>query len=143
MRGRLGNRFIVGIFFGPGGIFTTDCLSEQAFEFGIVEPDEIEVEVLGGQGAQFARQHLLVPPRALGDPVVGNRQRPALNVGQMIEAHNGNIGETKLSCRQYAAVTRDDGALLVDQNRIHEAEFSDRPGDLGDLRLRVRARIAP
>jgi hypothetical protein len=44
--------------------------------------------------------------------------------------------------RQHTAMPGDDPARLVDEDRVGETEFANGPGDLGDLGIGVRARIA-
>jgi len=49
--------------------------------------------------------------------------------------------EPDVLCREQAAVSRDDAAVSVDQDRVGEPERLDRRGDLLDLLLRMGARV--
>src|SRR6266404_5345866 len=49
---------------------------------------------------------------------------------------------TELARRQYPTVPGQDAVVAVAQDRIGETELPDAPGDLRDLRLRVRPRVA-
>jgi hypothetical protein len=42
----------------------------------------------------------------------------------------------------HPAVARDNPALAIDQDRVGEAKFADRGGDLRDLLVAVRARVS-
>jgi hypothetical protein len=60
----------------------------------------------------------------------------------VLEANDRHLGQPELPGREQAAVARQDATLLVNQDRCRPAELGNRCGDLIDLRLAVRARVA-
>ena len=91
---------------------------------------------------KLQRQQFLVPARRLGNAVLGQCQGLDLGGRQMIDKDTGDGGHPELLGRGEPAMARDDDAILVDDDRAHEAEAADRGGDLADLLFRMRAGIA-
>jgi hypothetical protein len=60
----------------------------------------------------------------------------------MVEHDRGDFLETQALGGEHAAVTREDCALLVDENRDIEPERCDALGDAGDLLVGVDARVS-
>lgn len=86
-------------------------------------------------------KHFEVPAGVERDTVVGQHQLPLLDIRKTVERNDGNFRQCQLAGSRQPAVTRDDGALLADQNRICEPERPDAAGDLSDLRVAMRTGI--
>jgi len=146
-RGRFGRRGSGGRIAGAAGVLVPQRSRpveriQDAKEVGVAEAEHVEIEFLLAQSGQFGTQHRLVPTCVLCDLVVGDHKRPPLRFAQMIEHDHQHLGEAEQLRGENAAVAGDDHVVGADQHRIEEAEFGDRCGDLRDLILRMRPRIA-
>ena len=133
---RLGDRIVVRQTVAAGvGI------GEQRFQGVRVEADQPEIEVRELELTQFEPQQLLVPAGVFGDAVIRNRERPPLGVGEVRKSYHRHLRELEILRGEQPAMAGDDGAVTVDQHRVHEAEFGDACRNLRDLRLGVGARV--
>ena len=64
-----------------------------------------------------------------------------MRLGPAARHHDGDVGQPKALRRQHATVAGDDGAGLVGQDRVGEAERLDARRDLGDLLVAVCAGV--
>ena len=126
----------------PPGDADPSSRIEDAKEVGVAEAKQVEIEFVVAQRRELRPQHRLVPAGVLGDPVVGNDKRPSLRLAQMIEHDHRHLSEAQALRREHAAMAGDDHVIGADQHRIDEAEFGDRGGDLRNLILRMRSRVA-
>lgn len=111
---------------------------EEAVEIGVgvaVNP-EAHVEALEADFWQLLGEHFHIP-RRLVRLVINNPQSPDLLIGQLVDRDARNFLHPEPFRRESAAVTDDDDAVLVDDDRLNEAELSDGFGDIGDLRFVV------
>ena len=53
-----------------------------------------------------------------------------------------HLDQAQLAGREHAAMPGDDPVVAVEQNRVGETEFPDAAGDLRDLVLGMRPRVA-
>ena len=110
---------------------------EQLVQLGVGEADQVQVELELVQRLELGAQQLLVPAGVLGDAVVGDHQRPALRVGEVVEDDRRDLRHPEPLRRQEPAVSGDDDAVAADQDRVGEPELGDRGGDLRDLLVGV------
>jgi hypothetical protein len=75
-------------------------------------------------------------------PVVGEDVGPLLRLGEVLEPDRRHGVEAKHFGRLDPAMAGDDAAVLVDQDRIVEAERGDVCRDLGDLLCAMGAGVA-
>jgi len=76
-----------------------------------VEAHDIEIEALFFQRLQFDAQHLLVPPGAQRQPVVGQHQSAPLRFGQVVENDDRDFPQPEFPGGKQARVARDDHAV--------------------------------
>ena len=95
-----------------------------------------------GELGQLRRQELAVLARIFRDLVVGDGEGPPLGLAQSPHLDDGDLLETEQFCSRIPAVTRNDNASFVDQNRDQKSECGDAVGDLPDLFLRMRSRVS-
>jgi GAF domain-containing protein len=65
-----------------------------------------------------------------------------LRRGEMRELDARHLDQAQLAGRGHAAMPGDDPVVAVEQNRVGETELADAAGDLRDLRLGMRPRVA-
>ena len=111
-------------------------------QFGIVEASQRQIESGVGQLGQFDRQQFLVPTGVERQTVVGNDVRALLRRRQVRQLDHRHVGQAQLACGRQTSVARDDTLDRIHQDRRGPAELGNAGGDLGDLRIAVRARIA-
>ena len=102
----------------------------------------VEVDDDLGQVLQFDREDLGVPAGSRGELVVGQDIGALLVVAEMLDAESRNLSHAEIPPAAHPSVAGDDHAVLVDQNRIDEAERLQAVGDQLDLALRVGASVA-
>ena len=115
---------------------------EQVAKLGFGKSEQVEIEILLTQRCKFGAEQLLVPAGVLGNPVVGDDKRAALCFVQVIEHNHRHLAHAETPCGKQASVAGDDHVVGADQHRVDEAKFRDRGGDLRDLIVRMRPRIA-
>jgi hypothetical protein len=131
-RRRLGRRLLARIW---------GAASEQRVELRRLEAEGGEVDAERREVRNLQRQHLAVPARLLGEPVVGEHVGPLLRLAEVPELDHRHPGEPELPRRHDPAVAGDDAVIAVDQHRVGEAVLADRAGDQRDLVVAVRPRV--
>ena len=130
-----------------GGIFVEViflCLivrREQIGNFRFVETRERYIEVHALQGFHLDAQHFLVPARIEREAVVCEDVRFLLRFREVIHEYTRNLLDVLRLRGEDSAMSRYDVELPVDDDRIHEAELTERRTQLGDLLLRVGAGV--
>jgi hypothetical protein len=116
---------------------------EDVVEFRGREAERRQVEIgcCLRRGQRIAQQRL-VPGRVLRDAVVGEPQRLLLRGGEMPQHDRRHLLDAERHRGLEPAVTGDQHAVLVDQQRVGEAEGQHAGLDLLDLRGGVHAGIA-
>jgi len=99
---------------------------------------QVEVEVQFGEQLEVPGEHHLVPAAVLGQSVVGDGKGPRLFGGQMLEADDRDFAPAELATGHDPAVTGQNLAIAVNQDRRIERERLDAPGDLPNLRRLVQ-----
>ena len=102
---------------------------------------DAEIKTEQRQLPELLRQEPVVPGADLGQPVIGDHKGPRLGPGQVIEAERRNLVPAELASGKQPAMTGDEVAFAVDQDRNIEAERSDAGRDLLDLPFGVEPRI--
>src|SRR5665811_1742509 len=87
-------------------------------------------------------QHVEIPAGIERDPVVGQHQLTSLQVGQSAQDNDWHFGESQLARGREPAMTGDDVAFRANEYGIRKPECLDAAGDLRDLRVVMRARVA-
>ena len=126
-------RFRGGVDIDPG---------EIALQVLRHESQDVELEVLGIEVSDEVRQCDLVPAGIERQLVVGDDQRLALRLRQVPQANDRDLPQLQALCGFQPAVPGNDRARRIDQDRVGPAELPDARGDLVDLAIGVRARIA-
>ncbi len=121
-----------------GGVLTGD----QCFPFLWGEAGQAEIEAGVLQFGQFDAEQVVIPGGVLADLVVGQDQRAALRVAQVIQRDDRHLGHAQLTSRQQTTVSGDHIVVAIDQDRRAPAEFANAGGDLCDLGLRMLLGIA-
>lgn len=107
------------------------------------EADNLEIEGLQRfKLAEFQPQQVLVPARLLRQPVVRDRIGPQVSFGEVRQHQGRDQRQPELLGGLHTAMSRNEPAPVIDQNRLGEAELADRGRELRDLLLGVSARIA-
>ena len=105
-----------------------------------LEPGQLDLDVEVDQALQLDRQKLLVPAGLLGELVVGQDVGALIGLAQMRQPAGGHRVDAEELGGFHAAMAGDDLLVIVDQDRIAEAELLDALRDLPDLLLEcVRA----
>jgi hypothetical protein len=115
---------------------------EQRLDLGPLEAGERQVVAGIRQLGQFQREPFLVPAGVQRQAVVGEHQGALLRRREVREFNDRHLLEPEPACCGQPPVPGDDAVVTIDQDRVGEAELRDGSGDLGDLRLAVRARVA-
>jgi len=84
---------------------------------------------------------MVAQTRGFRQPVVGQNESAFLVLRKVVEENHGYFSHSELAGGKLPAVTGDDAASCVDENRHYKAEFTDARCELRDLRLRVCSRI--
>ena len=82
-----------------------------------LEAGEVEIEVRLAQLLQLGAQQLVIPAGVLGDPVVGEAERPHLRLAQMLEPEHRHGVQLQLSDGQQPAVAADQHTAFIHQGR--------------------------
>jgi hypothetical protein len=109
---------------------------------GSFESSEFDREIEVNQSLQFDGQKLPIPSGHLGKPVIGQNIGSLFGVAEMGQLHCGHALNAKQLCGLDPAMPGNDLLLIVNENRIVEAESLDAVRNLADLLLGVRPRIA-
>ena len=131
---RLGHRILVG---QPD----RRAVLQQVAQLAGIEAGQAEIKARLLQVGEFDHQQRLVPAGVQGDAVVGQHQRAALGVGKPGQRDGRHLGHAELARCQHPAVAGNQRPVLGDQHRVGETELADGAGDLGDLRVRMHARV--
>jgi hypothetical protein len=96
----------------------------------LVEPaDEVEQELAAGlserQIAEFIEDDEVHAGQVIGEPVVGEDIGVLLIVAEMRKAYGRHLLHVEEFCRIRTSVARDDLVVIIDQDRIAEAESLD------------------
>jgi len=100
---------------------------------------EIEIEAL--ERLELDAEAPIVPGSELREPVVGDHERAALGLAEMLERDCRDFAEAQSPGGEDAAMARQNGARAVDQNRDVEPEGRNAVGDAGDLAGAMNARV--
>jgi hypothetical protein len=107
------------------------------------ESEDRNIKVERDQSLQLGREYLLVPAGVQGQLVVGQHICATLGWGEMGQAHNRHLVDAGQPCPLDPAMAGDDFVVVAYQYGIGEAEALDAVADLTNLRVGVRAGIAP
>jgi hypothetical protein len=105
------------------------------------EAQQREVGAECRQVLELKMQHLEVPAGVHRDPVVGEHQLAALKFGQADQLDDRHFLQAELPRGGETTMARYDVAIVSNQDRVGEPKRPDAAGDLGDLRVTVRARV--
>src|SRR6266568_7196896 len=130
-----------GIFRAARRAVSLASILQDDVDFRHLEPGQFDFDIEIDQTLQLNRQNLLVPPGLLGELVVGQDVGALIRLAQMREPVGRHRGDAEELGGFHATVTSDDLLVIIDQNRIAEAELRDAVGDLADLLLRMRPGI--
>ena len=108
----------------------------------LAEAGQRQVEAEAFEIAELQRQQFGIPAGVERQLVVGDDVGALLRFREPGELDDGHFGEPELACREQPAVAGDDAVVAIDQDRVGPAELADRGGDLGHLRIRMRAGVA-
>ena len=116
--------------------------NQQFLDLLVGEAGHGQVVTRLGQLGQFQREQFLVPPGIQCQTIVGDDIGPLLRRGEVAEFNDRHFQQIQLArCRQ-TTVAGNDAVGAVDEDGLCPAELDDAGGQLGDLRLGMRARIA-
>ena len=117
-------------------------IGQHLGQFGIIETGQQQVVAGLGQLCQFEGQQFLVPARIQRQAVVGDHIGTLLCGAQVAQFNDRDFGQFQLPGSGQPSMPGDDAVVAVHQDRIRPAKLHDAGRDLGDLRRRMRARIA-
>ena len=103
---------------------------------------DAEVEIALHQGLQLFAQDLLVPAGIKGKLVVGNHIGTLFLKAHGLNEQTWHLGHAQKPCCLDPAMASQDCLLIVDKDRIGEAEALDAVGNLAQLLPRVHSGIA-
>ena len=115
---------------------------DHEVDFGEAEPGQLDIELEVDQRLQLDGEDLLVPPGIERELVVGQHVGAPLGLGEMRQRDGRHRLPFEQLGRFDPAVAGDDLAIVGDKHRVGEPEPLDRRGDLLDLLLGMRARVA-
>jgi hypothetical protein len=115
---------------------------EDQVDLRLAEARQINLEIEVDQRLQFLRQDLTVPAAILGELVVGEEVSAPFRRSEVGEAKGRDLFHAEELGGLDPAVPGNDLAVVTDEDRIIESEPLDALGDLLDLLLRVRPRVA-
>jgi hypothetical protein len=119
------------------------CLIQDRVDLSERETGDLQIlELQVQQTLIFDREHIAIPPRKLGNPVVGNDESLFVGLGKRTERHNRNELDAERLCRLQPAMPSDDLKIVCDEDGIGEPEPRDRVGEQLDLPSGVRPRVA-
>src|SRR6516165_8119282 len=113
-----------------------DLASREAGQRGI------DIDIDRSEFAQFQLQDFQIPAGIESDLVVGDPQRSLLGLREAGQGDGRDLSKPHRPGSLKPAMSRDDMALGISQNRIGEAERFDGRADLIDLALRTGTGIA-
>jgi len=87
---------------------------------------QIEAELEGIEFLKFDSQHLCIPAGILCDAVVSKGVGPQLGRVEVVDRNDGHVGHAQQLRGSMAAMTGDDRAFVIDDDRVGEAELADR-----------------
>ena len=103
---------------------------------------QVEFELQVGELGQLQRQQLVVPPRQLGQPVIGQNVGALPGRRHVVQSNRRHPLQAEQPGGCDSTMAGDDSARLVDQNGIGEAEGLDAVGELPDLAFGMAAGIS-
>src|SRR6516225_6108315 len=102
----------------------------------------IDIDIDRSEFAQFQLQDFDIPAGIESDLVVGNPERPLLDLGEAGQGDGRDLSKPHRPGSLKPAMARDDMALGISEYRIGEAERFNGRADLIDLALRMGTGIA-
>jgi hypothetical protein len=114
---------------------------QQSVELRRLKAEGRQVDAEVRQVGNLQCQHLAIPARLLGEPIVRQHVRPLLRLAEVRQLDHRHRGQPELARRHDSAVGGDDAVGGVDQHRVGEAELADRARDQRHLRLAVGAGV--
>jgi len=130
-----------GIFRAARCVVCLAGILQDDVDFRYLEPGQFDLDVEIDQILELNRQKLLVPPGFLGELVIGQDVGALIRLAQMREPVGRHRGDAEELGGFHTAVTGDDLLVIIDQDRIAEAELRNAVRDLADLLLRMRPGI--
>ena len=139
---RTGNRIHRRLGHVIGFIGLLDRIRKKTIKIGIVKAQKIEIEILFLQSRKLGCQHFFVPAGIKRNLVVCDHHRASLNRCQMREYNDRYFGQAKLLCSHNPPMACNQNTVITDENRVDEAKFRNRSGDLCHLLIGMGACVA-
>ena len=119
------------------------CLIQDRVDLSERETGDLQIlELQVQQTLIFDREHIAIPPRKLGNPVVGNDESLFVGLGKRIERHDRNELHVQRLRGLQSAMASDHLEIVCDENGIGEPEPRDRVGDELELLAGMRSGVA-
>jgi hypothetical protein len=115
---------------------------QNQVHLGEGEPRSLHLEIQIDEGLQLGREEFLIPACVQGQLVVGEHVSLAIGGAQMRQPYRRNVGHADELCCRHPAMAGQDGIVVVNEDRVGEAEVLDALRQLSDLALGVGASIA-
>ena len=109
--------------------------------FGGFKAGQLDIETEVDQRLQLDGQDFPVPPCLLSELVVGEDVSPLIGLAEMRQPYGRHLPHAEQLGGGHPAVARNDLSLVVNENRVAEAELQDAVRDLPDLLPRVCPRV--
>ncbi len=118
-----------------------DCVKHK-LDFRARKAGDLRIELEIRERTQLDGERATIPAGVEGELIVGQRIGPALRRIEARKAKRRHAFQAQKLSGLQAAMPGDDFVVIVDEDRIGEAEPGDAVGDLPDLLFGMRAGIA-
>src|SRR5438552_8079789 len=118
------------ILAAAGRVINLAYFVEDEVDLGSIESGQLDLEIEVDEPLQLEAQELSIPARLLRQFVVGQDVRTHIGFAQMRETHSRYCIDANEFVSFDATVTGHDLFLVIDQDRIAEAELLYALGDL-------------
>src|SRR6516164_7627625 len=102
---------------------------------------ELDIEIKFYQILEMTPQQIKIPDRLLGQPIVSDDHRPLVGIAQPPDGDGRDLRHAQASCCFPPAMACQDGAGLIDQDRIGP-EAPDAFHQTSNLAFRMTPRVA-